>query len=203
MDDSVSEWLGQLKSGEAEAAQKLWDRYSQELIGLARRKLEHAPRSAADEEDVAQSVFTSICSAAAAGRIREVKTRDDLWWLLLAITKHKVVNHIRRETAQKRGGGQVRNEADLGGSGNGSTPFALDNILVQSPTPEFLLTLRDEFDRLLGLLRDDRFRSIAVSRVEGYTVPEIAEKLGISCRAVERKLQLIRAKWSQELQTSD
>jgi RNA polymerase sigma factor (sigma-70 family) len=203
MDDSVSEWLGLLKSGEAEAAQKLWDRYSLELIDLARRRLNDAPRTAADEEDVAQSVFISICNAAAAGRISEVKTRDDLWWLLLAITKHKVVNHIRRETAQKRGSGQVRNEADFEGALNGSIPFALDNIIVQSPTPEFLLNLRDEFDRLLSLLRDDRFRSIAISRVEGYTVPEIADKLGISCRAVERKLQLIRAKWSQELQERD
>ena len=32
MDESVSEWLGRLKSGEADAAQKLWNRYAQELV---------------------------------------------------------------------------------------------------------------------------------------------------------------------------
>ena len=56
---------------------------------------------------------------------------------------------------------------------------------------------------MLGLLRDDRLREIAVWRMEGYTVAEIAEQLGISVRAVERKLQLIRAKWARELFDSD
>jgi RNA polymerase sigma factor (sigma-70 family) len=203
IDDSVSEWLGQLKDGQVAAAQKLWDRYSQELIAVARVKLADAPRAAADEEDVAQSVFTSICRAAALGRFQEVKSRDDLWWMLLAVTKHKVVDHIRRESAQKRGNAQVRNETDLAGSYRDEGRYALDRLIDQTPTPDFLCMLREEFDRLLEILRDDRFRMIAVSRIEGYTVPEIAAKLGIGCRSVERKLQIIRAKWSHELQLDE
>jgi RNA polymerase sigma factor (sigma-70 family) len=198
-DESVSEWLGQLKAGEAEAAQKLWERYSQGLINLARQKLHNVPRIAADEEDVAQSVFTSICRAAAEGRIQDVKSRDDLWWTLLAITKHKVVNYIRHETAQKRGQGRVRNEADFAIPSDEQTCFKLDELVGDTPTPEFLFMLKEQFQYLLDSLRDDRFRMIAIARVEGYTVEEIANKLGISCRAVERKLQLIRSKWSESL----
>jgi DNA-directed RNA polymerase specialized sigma24 family protein len=40
-------------------------------------------------------------------------------------------------------------------------------------------------------------------RIEGYTVAEIAQKLNIGRRAVERKLQLVRAKWKHELLQPD
>ena len=49
---SVSHWLGQLKAGDQEAAQPLWERYFRRLVGLARTKLHGTPRQAADEEDV-------------------------------------------------------------------------------------------------------------------------------------------------------
>ncbi len=52
---------------------------------------------------------------------------------------------------------------------------------------------------LLDLLRDETLREIAVMRIEGYSVEEIATKLGIGMRSIERKLQLIRTKWSREI----
>jgi hypothetical protein len=70
-----------------------------------------------------------------------------------------------------------------------------------APTPEFLVSLEEQHNRLLGLLRDDRLRQIAVFRIEGFTVPEIAVDLCLSTRSIERKLQLIRGVWSQELQS--
>jgi DNA-directed RNA polymerase specialized sigma24 family protein len=75
----------------------------------------------------------------------------------------------------------------------------LDDLVGQTPTPEFLAMLKEEYERLLSGLRDERLREIAISRVEGYTVAEIAAKLAIGKRAVERKLQLIRSKWAEEL----
>jgi DNA-directed RNA polymerase specialized sigma24 family protein len=53
------------------------------------------------------------------------------------------------------------------------------------------------------MLRNDQLREIAVLRIEGYNVAEIAQKLAISQRALERKLQLIRAQWKRELFDSD
>src|SRR5438093_1781378 len=52
---SVTRWLGQLKAGDAAAAQPLWERYIRRLTGLARKKLHGRPGRAADEEDVALS----------------------------------------------------------------------------------------------------------------------------------------------------
>ena len=42
-------------------------------------------------------------------------------------------------------------------------------------------------------------KKIANARIEGYTNPEIAGELKISTRSVERKLQIIRSRWAQEV----
>jgi hypothetical protein len=41
---SVSDWLGQLKGGDAAAAQHLWQHYFARLVGLARLRLQNTPR---------------------------------------------------------------------------------------------------------------------------------------------------------------
>src|SRR5262245_43166917 len=102
---SVTHWLGQLQAGDPAAAQPLWQRYFRRLVGLARQRLRHAPRRAADEEDVALSAFDSFCRGAEQGKFPRLHDRDNLWRLLVALTARKAVDLIRHEDRQKRGGG--------------------------------------------------------------------------------------------------
>lgn len=200
MHESVTEWIVGLKSGHADAVQKLWSRYARQLVTVARRQLGSAPRRAADEEDVAQNVFASICRGTALGRFENVKSRDELWWLLLAITKQKTVDHIRYETAKKRGAGRTQAESTITGSANDSQSFSLDRLIGDEPTPEYVAALEEQHHRLLNSLDDERLRNIAMLRIEGFSVPEIATKLRLSTRSIERKLQLIRIAWANELE---
>jgi len=200
--NSVSSWIESLKASDADAAQRLWDRFAVKLVDLARQRLGSAPKGMADEEDIAQSVFRSVCRGAAAGRLNDVKSRDDLWWLLLAITRQKVVDHIRRESAQKRGAGRVVLEGAIA-SESPEGAFTLDWIVGDDPTPDFIAMLDEQNHRLLSLLRDDGLRNVAVSRIEGFTIGEIAASMAISTRSVERKLQLVRKAWSKELIIGD
>jgi DNA-directed RNA polymerase specialized sigma24 family protein len=195
MSDSVSEWFGNLKAGRADAARKLWDRYSDKLAALARRRLNGLPKAVSDEDDLAQSVFHSICRGAAAGRFGDFSTRDELWWLLVAITNQKTIDHFRRLTAQKRGLGCVETETGLAAY----HPFSMDDLLSSTPTAEFMAILDEQYESLLAHLNDERLRQIAIMRVEGYTVAEIATKLAVGTRAIERKLHLIRCKWASEI----
>ena len=192
-DGSISRWIDGLKAGEAEAAQRLWERYVGRLVRLARQRLGSAPRSVVDEEDVVQTVFSTICRGATDGRFNDVKNRDDLWWLLVAITRQNVASHVRRECTVKRGAGRVHPASQLTISADGKSAF--DFVTGCDPTPDFLAMLDEQFQRLLGSLRDDQLREIAILRFEGYTVAEIAEKLSIAFRSVERKLQLIRSQF--------
>jgi RNA polymerase sigma factor (sigma-70 family) len=196
---SVTVWISKLRSGELDALEKLWAHYSDRLIELARLRLDNSPRQVADEDDIVNSVFLSLCRGAQAGRFGKLQNRDEMWWLLLAITRRKIVDHVRREKAQKRGAGQLETEADLAGRDQSSVAFRLDQLVGSEPTPEFAAMLDEEHDRLLGLLRDNRLRQVAALRIEGYTVQEIAERIDISKRSVERKLDLIRKLWAEEL----
>lgn len=198
---SISRWIDGLKAGEAEAAQRLWERYVVQLVRLARRRLGSASRSVVDEDDVAQTVFSTICRGATDGRFSDVKNRDDLWWLLVAITRQSVASHMRRECAAKRGAGRVHPESQLAIEANGKSAF--DFITGCDPTPDFLAMLDEQFQRLLGSLRDDQLREIAILRFEGYTVAEIADKLSIAFRSAERKLQLIRSQFVTFLNQSE
>jgi DNA-directed RNA polymerase specialized sigma24 family protein len=87
----------------------------------------------------------------------------------------------------------VRGESGFG-EGEG-----LDQIADTGPTPEFLLQLADEHHRLLASLGDDTLRDIALWKMEGWTGDEIAGKLGITRRSVDRKLERIRELWKGEL----
>jgi RNA polymerase sigma factor (sigma-70 family) len=196
---SISQWIAHLKEGNPDAAQQLWERYAMQLVELARRRLQNSPKRVADEEDVAASVFHSLCRGAAAGRLQDVRNRDDLWWLLLATTRRKVIDHVRRETAQKRGGGRFQVTSSAAAGADDSHGFTLDQLVSTEPTPDFLIVLQEQHEHLLALLRDDILRRIAVFRIEGFTVAEIARDLGVSARTIERKLAVIRGLWSKEL----
>lgn len=199
-ENSVTVWITGLKQGDAEAVRQLWLRYSQSLVRVARQRLGAVSRTAADEEDVALSAFWSLCEVAREGKLDEVCNRDDLWWMLLAITRRKAVSQVRRETAQKRGGWVQDLSLSQPGSPEGLQVPCYE-LISDEPTPEYVAMLQEEYERLLGCLRDDLLRSVAMLRIEGHTLPEIATKLGLSLRSVERKLRLIRSTWAAELRS--
>jgi DNA-directed RNA polymerase specialized sigma24 family protein len=195
----VSHWIAQLRLGDQRAAQELWERYFQRLVGLARRRLQGLPRRAADEEDVALSAFAPFCQAAGQGRFPRLADRDDLWQLLVVLTARRALNLVEHERCQKRGGGAVRGESALI---NPQDSLASDGGLQQvvgfEPTPEFAAQIAESCQRLLDLLESAELRSVALWKMEGCTNVEIAGKLNGSLRSVERKLGMIRLIWSRE-----
>ena len=71
-------------------------------------------------------------------------------------------------------------------------------IASREPAPEFIAQVAEECERLLSALDDAELRSIALWKTEGYTNDEIASELGCVLRTVERKLQTIRRRWSDD-----
>src|SRR5262249_54823927 len=70
--DPVTHWITQLKAGDRNAVQPLWERFFPQMVRLARQRLRDAPRRVADEEDVALSAFDSFCRGAAQGRFPQL-----------------------------------------------------------------------------------------------------------------------------------
>jgi DNA-directed RNA polymerase specialized sigma24 family protein len=198
LDDSVMVWLDGLKAHSPAAAQKLWERYFARLVRLAHQKLPRHGRRAYDEEDVALSAFHSFCAGVEEGRFPRLNDGDNLWRLLVVLTARKAQARIRHQTRQKRGSGRVQGESVFLGRDDAPSEGGIDQVEGPEPTPAFALEVAEECQRLLDLLGDETLRSIALLKMEGYVVEEIAAKLGCAKRAVERRLQLIRKTWSAE-----
>src|SRR5919199_377063 len=94
---SITHCITLLKAGERAAAQQLWERYFQRLVGLARTKLRGTARRAAEEEDVALSAFDSFYQRAERGQFPQLNDRDDLWQLLVVITVRKAIDLVHHE----------------------------------------------------------------------------------------------------------
>jgi DNA-directed RNA polymerase specialized sigma24 family protein len=195
---SVTGWFGYLKAGDDIAAERLWERYFQKLVRLARAHLRAKFRGAVDEEDIALSAFNSFCRGAEQGRFPRLDDRGNLWRLLVTITARKVVELVERECRQKRGGGRVRNQADLAGPESEAGVASLDQAVGREPTPEFAAMMADECHHLLAVLGNETLRQIALLRMEGYSDSEIASRLECGLRTVGRKLRLIRDIWMRE-----
>jgi DNA-directed RNA polymerase specialized sigma24 family protein len=200
---SVTCWIAELELGRTdEAAEKaheeLWRRYFRRLLGLANLKLGQTPRSVADEEDVATAALNSFFIGVARGRFPDLHDRNELWPLLAKITSRKAVDQRRYLLAEKRGGGRVRGDSAMTGPFDSVADWPAE-LVEQELQPEFLVEISEECDRLMGLLPDDELQKIARRRLEGYTNAEIAQELGVIERTIERRLQLIRSLWSEDM----
>jgi RNA polymerase sigma factor (sigma-70 family) len=189
----VSHWIEQVKDGDSQAAQLIWQHYYERLVRMARRRLGGHARGVADEEDIAVSVFESFYRAAEAGRFPDLAGRDDLWRLLLRMSARKIVDRRRHDQRQRRGG-EAR-QLSLQGHGDES----VIDIIGDEPSPEMVLMMTESVQQLLSHLGDGPLREIAVGRMEGYSNAELADRLQCSERTIERRLQLIREKCQQEL----
>jgi RNA polymerase sigma factor (sigma-70 family) len=196
--DSVTQWIEQLRSGDADAAAKLWQRYYQRLLRFAEQKLHGTPRRTGDEEDVVVEAFASFCRAAQNGRFPDLRDRDDLWHLIVRITERRAIDRVREQRRQKRGGGKVLGESAIGPMGSDSSRIGagIENIAAPGPTPQMAVETAEEVGKLLAMLDAD-LKRVALLKLEGFTNPEIAAAIDRSRATVERRLKYIRTIWEQ------
>jgi DNA-directed RNA polymerase specialized sigma24 family protein len=198
--DDFASWFARLQGGDQLAAKALLDEYFEKLVRLARAKLGELPRRAADEEDVALSAMNSFLRGAAQGRFARLGDADELWKLLATIASRKVCNQRDRHLAQKRGGGKVSGESAIVWPDRAP---GIQGAKAPEPSPAMAAEMADTCQRALELLGDERTRQIALDKLAGFTMREIAERRSVSEQTVFRKLNLIRDRWAQAFDMCD
>ena len=182
-ENEIPDYLASLKEAPDQTAEKIWDQYFPRLVGLARSILKANLRHDHDPEDVAISALKSFYFRARDGRFPELRDNEGLWKLLMTITVRKAFRVHRRNKRYS--------DKDV---------FEwLQQLPNREITAEDAVAATDEIDLLLDLLPDERTRQIVVTRLEGYTQKEIAERVDCSIATVERKLRLVREIWSERL----
>lgn len=186
-DDDRTAWtslvlLERFRSGDDTAAAELFDRYFRRLAALARSRLSPRLARRTDPEDIVLSVYRSFFLDAREGRYT-LHRGGDLWRLLAAIAKHKVLRQARSQTAGRR---SVEAEVPIERVDERRIVRGRDE-----PTPEDAAALADELEHLFSLL-DPFGRRVCELRLQGLQIPEIAEDTGLSERSVRRALARIR-----------
>jgi DNA-directed RNA polymerase specialized sigma24 family protein len=157
----------------------------------------------ADGEDVALDALKSVFLGAPQGRFPLLSDRDDLWSLLVVITRRKAANLVRDEKAARRGGGKVQHASTLPTTSGQDDGPLFGEVIGKEPDPAFVAALSERFVCLLDQLKDATEREVAVLKMQGHTNREIAAKLGCSGSTVELKFQVIRKTWAAEKQPGE
>ena len=197
-DGSVTRLIKLLRSGDrAErdmAARLIWLRYFRDLLDLARKNLNRRIHRREDEEDVLQSMYKGFCmrQQAAAG-VRSGRPRCAL--------EPAGDDHAPQgaERGQKAGEGHAgyrprTNAANRRRGAVGPLGARADGCrrsLARRGGPG----QRGPGASAGGGTGDPRVAGRSHSRLEGYTIREIADSLDCTERSVERRLERIRSKW--------
>lgn len=191
-EDSVTQWISELRDESPEAADRIWRHFVNRLLAVARRKIPSANRVGYDEEDAAQSAFHSLCAGLMQGRFEDVLDRDSLWRLLLVITSRKIAARRRYDSRQRRDAARNVQESVFSA---GQPDLGLDGMPSREPSPEFAIKFAETCDELFAGLDADKLRQVGLLKMDGYSDTEVAEKLNCSRQTIRMRLELIRRNW--------
>ena len=195
--------LRRVREGDDDAIAELWNGYFQRLVRLAAKRLPSNLKRVGDEEDIALSAFNSFIAGIRRDQFPDLSGPDNLWGLLITLTGRKVNAHLRFQTRQKRGGGAVRGESVFMDSDASARSPGIGGVSSDQMAADLSVELEEACNTLLDQLPDAQLRQIAVMRMDGFLVDEIADRLGLSKRATERRLQLIRRTWSEAAHSNE
>ncbi len=191
---SVSVWLKKIPTNDQEAFTKLWERYFHKLVSYAKQRLHNRLRIVSDEEDIALSAFNCFYQNAVQGRFPKLDDRDDLWNILVILTKRKLYDHIEHQSAKKRNWQKTVHGLTTPASEGSDKPLLLQ-IIEEGPTPEFASEMAENFNRLIEALGEEKYQKVAILKLEGYSNAEIAGQIQRMERTVTRRLKSIRKIW--------
>ncbi|MFO0818343.1 MAG: ECF-type sigma factor [Pirellulales bacterium] len=185
---TVTHLFSLARQGDVGAFEPLWLHFFPRLVGLARKRLSGRAGMAEDAEDAAHAALLSFWSQIRSGEYLQDLCRGSLWNLLATITARKVNKRLRNDAAVRRGEGRVIPAADLAGN------ESLADMLSVLPTQELDLLAAELMESLPAELQE-----VAMLRLFGHTTEEIAAQLQWTRRKVQRKLEIVRLRWSETL----
>jgi RNA polymerase sigma-70 factor (ECF subfamily) len=183
--------LRRLRTGDQDAATRLYLRYAERLRLLARAECSPDLARRVDMEDIVQSVFSSFFRGVSNGYY-DIPAGEELWKLLLVIALNKIRakgafhRAARRDVRHTVGGNYLEHLPGTEQNGD-DAPFVVLKMTVE----EVMKALPNAQKEMVDL------------RIEGYEVAEIAEKTQRSKRSVERCLQDFRKKLAEILEKNE
>ena len=115
------------------------------------------------------------------------------------LTKRRSLDQMRRETRRNERGESVFLASPAAASERRGPAHLPDDALP----PEMAVQAIEQCSRMLEHLQDESLQQIACWKMQGYTNDEIAARLNVVTRTVERKLHIIRRKLTELVAPED
>jgi RNA polymerase sigma factor (sigma-70 family) len=184
VDDTANDFaqiMQRLRNGEEAAFTVLYARYGDAVRHVVRQKLNDRLRSQFDSLDFVQDVWASFVALPAASLT--FTSPEILGRFLTQIARHKVIEIFRRRF-QTQAHDIDREQAP--------PPTAPEvRVPALQPSASQLAIAQERWDDMLDTLPEGH-RVILERLREGYTHEEIAAKLGVSARTVERVVRRLK-----------
>lgn len=181
--------MGQFQSGNVDAFQEIFDRYSARLINFAYRLL----NSREEAEDIAQQVFLRIYR-----RKESYKASRPFRPWIFSITSRLISNRLRDRTRQRTLSLDSLQHAEYQGSPAGfpDAPSALPEESLESK--QVAAAVRQALEELPESQRN----VVLLAKFEGMSYDEIAQTLNLSLPSVKSLLFRARLALKKSLSTT-
>ena len=196
-------------AGEVELISELEGRLDREMARMAKTLFRRyrLSRTVYGEDDAVNDAKSDLCEAARAGKLRSVRTIEDVLKMVHAMVEQRVLDRRRHDAAVRHGG------AGLPGTGREGpqnttrpTPLvtgrdfrryerALDELCSAAPSPVDLTTAEDVCETLATYLIDPALKTTLKLLLAGDSHPQIARKLGKSLSFVEAQVKRVQRQW--------
>ncbi len=184
MDRNSVELVAQHVAGDELAAREIHERFAKRLLGLAKVMLSDKLAARLDPEDVVQSAYRSFFVKTRTGQLA-IRESGELWRLLSAITRHKALHAVERETTDKR-----QPERETSGA----------EMATTNDSPAEVAAVADELAAILAELSAEQCRLFEL-RLHDEPPERIAIKLNKSPRTVRRMLLELRQVFERRMST--
>ena len=156
--------------------------FSPRLSRRLKRIMSSLPKTIADEDDIANSVFASFWWALCKGRYMELASEEDVWRLLCTISTRRVIDYQRRLSCRCR---HARTEPIAG----------VDLADPRMSSPDSYAVVKEQFANTMSSL-DPQTRMIARAKMEGCSNAEIAQEANCSVRTILRRIARLKTHFS-------
>jgi DNA-directed RNA polymerase specialized sigma24 family protein len=190
-----------------EAVARIYELYAPVLLSLAKRKLALAriPMSEYSDEEVLQSSLGKLLEDIKRGHIDAIADHSGCLRVLRRVIMDKVIARSRHLNALKRNPWAGGKRVDVG-EGLTDTPWdddeqhriadTLDLEYCGVPSAEVDLISSEMVEKLMGVLEAD-LRIVVKMQLDHHSIADIAAKLDVSPRTIDRRLVQVRDIWAK------
>lgn len=153
---------------------EIWRMYYPRAVVYARRRLNGLPAEV-DAEDVASAALLTVCRQ----HDSQLEIENRLWSFIIVVAKRRILDYHRKVESRKRC----------------LSRYVCDERFAEvsgEPDPAAVVDSQDLKQHLLNSLEKPLLCDIAVERIDGATITEIADSHSISRTTVARHIRRIQ-----------